>query len=122
MSKLLPLTALLLLLGAAGCNKPSLREQVANPRVGDVYVVQFQPPGTTEKRYFFYHVFRATPDSAYLHPASKDAATADADLSQPEFQPSANTMLYTKAQLAELLQEQAGDVNHAQLVQVRRAD
>jgi hypothetical protein len=132
-----------LLLAAAGCNQPkpaeqpgspaaaadsvvdsaaALREQVSRPRVGDVYVVQFQRAGTAAPRYFFYHVFRATPDSAYLHPAGQDAATPDADLTQPALQPSTNTMLYSKAELLELLQEQPGDVNHARLVRVRRAE
>ncbi|PJJ59155.1 hypothetical protein [Hymenobacter chitinivorans] len=98
-----------------------LRERVAHPQVGDVYVVQFQRPDNQTSRYFFYHVFRATPDTAYLHPAYKDAATADADLRQPEFRASDQTMIYTQAELLELLQVQAGDVNKARLVQVRRA-
>ncbi|GAA3944821.1 hypothetical protein [Hymenobacter algoricola] len=144
MPKLLPLSSVLCMLLATGCDqsKPAgqqqaaavpaapapdsaaaqLRAQVADPKVGDVYVVQFQPPGTAQKRYFFYHLFRATPDSAYLHPARKDAADANADLTQPDFQASANTMVYTRAELAELLREQPGDVNKARLVQVRRAD
>ena len=142
MLKLPRLPIVFCLLLAAGCNQPKpaeqpaeaaateaavepvadpLREQVSQPRVGDVYVVQFQKPGT-DRRYFFYHVFRATPDSAYLHPASQDAATPDADLTQPGLRPSANTMLYSKAELLELLQEQPGDVNHARLVRVRRAE
>ena len=121
MPKLLRLSSLLLLLVAAGCNKPSLREQVAKPQVGDVYVVQFQPQGGPDKRYFFYHVFRATPDSAYLHPASQESADANADLRQPQFQASTNTMVYTRAELAELLTEQPGDVSKARLIEVRRA-
>ncbi|SHJ05152.1 hypothetical protein SAMN02745146_2124 [Hymenobacter daecheongensis DSM 21074] len=142
MRHLLPLSSALFLLLAAGCNKSkpdggqeqaapasaaapdsaaALRAQVAAPQAGDVYVVQFQPPGAAQRRYFFYHVFRVTPDSAYLHPARKDAADAAADLAQPDFQASANTMAYSRAELAELLQEQPGDVNKARLVQVRRA-
>ena len=145
MTKLLPLTAILALLLTAGCNQPkpadsepaataspaatpvpadslaALRAQVAEPQAGDVYVVQFQKPGAA-RRYFFYHVFRATADSAYLHPARKDAPSAEADLTQPDFRASDNTMVYTRAELAELLREQPGDVNHARLVRVRRAD
>ncbi|GAA4018047.1 hypothetical protein GCM10022408_34680 [Hymenobacter fastidiosus] len=142
MLKTLFLPSVLILLLAVGCNKATpaeqqglgdtpaavvvdsavgrLRAQVAKPRVGDVYVVQFQPGGAAARRYFFYHVFRATPDSAYLHPAGKDAATAAADLTRPEFQPSANVMVYTLAELLELLQEQPGDVNKARLIQVRQ--
>ncbi|MCB2377683.1 hypothetical protein LGH70_08830 [Hymenobacter sp. BT635] len=93
---------------------------VANPKVGDVYVIRFQPQGTTDTRYFFYHLFRVTPDSAYLHPARKPAPDAAADLTQPDFQASANTIGYSRGELAGLLQPQAGDVLKTQLVQVRR--
>ncbi|TGE25468.1 hypothetical protein E5K00_09840 [Hymenobacter aquaticus] len=143
MQKTLPSTLLLALLLCGACNSPDsqpaaqepaaapaaavdtaaarLRSQVLHPQVGDVYVVQFQRPNNLGSRYFFYHVFRTAPDSAYLHPAYKDAATADADLSQPEFRASDNTMVYTQAELLELLREQPGDVNKAKLVRVRRA-
>ncbi|UYZ65085.1 hypothetical protein [Hymenobacter weizhouensis] len=106
----------------AGCSRAeNLEEQVANPQVGDVYVVRFRPQDdTTATRYFFYHLFRVTPDSAYLHPASKEAPSADADLTQPDFRPSAVTIGYTRAELRELLQLQPGDRLKTQLVQIRR--
>lgn len=145
MQKTLRLSSVLVLLAAAGCNEPKpagqaaasavsaatpaadpavaqLQQQITNAKAGDVYVVQFQPPGGAAKRYFFYHLFRATPDSFYLHPARKDAPTATADLTQPDYQASAATMVYTRAELTELLHEQPGDVNKARLVQVRRAE
>jgi hypothetical protein len=108
------------LLLACSCSADSVQEQVADPKVGDVYVVQFQPRGTTDTRYFFYHLYRVTPDSAYLHPARQDSPAADADLRQLAFEPSAQTIAYTRAQLAELLQEQPGDLTKSRLVQVRR--
>ncbi|TGE29665.1 hypothetical protein [Hymenobacter metallicola] len=99
----------------------AVQSQVARPQVGDVYVVQFQPQGTAEMRYFFYHLYRVTPDSAYLHPARKEATDPAADLTQPDFQPSATTIAYTRAELVGLLKLQPGDVLKTQLIQVRRA-
>ena len=105
-----------------GCSRSeTLEQQVASPRAGDVYVVQFEPAGAA-RSYFFYHLYRSTSDSAYLHPARQPAPDAAADLTQPQYKPSANTIAYTRAELAALLQEQPGDVNHARLVQVRRAE
>jgi len=141
--KTLRLSFVLVLLAAAGCNEPrpaaqeqatgpagvaadpavaQLQQQVGDAKAGDVYVVQFQPSGGAAKRYFFYHLFRVAPDSFYLHPARKDAPEATADLTQPDYQASAATMVYTRAELTELLHEQPGDVNKAKLVQVRRAE
>ena len=64
--------------------------------------------------------FEALGYRAYLHPARKEASTADADLSQPDFQASDKTIIYTRAELAELQQQQPGDVLKTQLVGVRR--
>jgi len=108
----------LLLTGA--CSTESVEQQVANPKVGDVYVVQFQPEGTTATRYFFYHLYRVTPDSAYLHPARQDSPTAAANLRQLAFEPSATSIGYTRVELAELLKEQPGDFTKSRLIQVRR--
>jgi len=110
----------LLLLPCISACTESLEKQVANPEVGDVYVVQFQPQGDAAMRYYFYHLYRVTPDSAYLHPARKDSPTADANLRQLAFEPSANSIGYTRAELTELLKEQPGDVTKSRLVQVRR--
>jgi hypothetical protein len=106
------------LLLACSCSD-TLQEQVADPKVGDVYVVQFQPQGTTATRYFFYHLYRVTPDSAYLHPARQDSPSAEADLRQLAFEPSPTTIGYTRTELMELLKEQPGDVTKSRLVQVR---
>ncbi|UOQ55334.1 hypothetical protein [Hymenobacter cellulosivorans] len=96
--------------------------RVDNPQVGDVYVVRFQPQGTQEQRYFFYHLYRVTPDSAYLHPARKEATDPAADLTQPDFQASSNTIGYSRDELEGLLQIEAGDVLQTQLVEVRRPE
>ncbi|RPD45447.1 hypothetical protein DNI29_18885 [Hymenobacter sediminis] len=100
-----------------GC-QPSLEEKVQNPQKGDVYVVQFQPQGTTTARYFFYELYRVTPDSVYLHPARTDAATADA--AAPDMFAQDKSLPYTRAETRELLQEQPGDVLHSRLIEVRR--
>jgi hypothetical protein len=104
----------------SACSDDTVQEKVANPKEGDVYVVQFQPAGTTTTRYFFYHLYRVTPDSAYLHPARQDSPTADADLRQLAFEPLPKTIAYTRAELAELLNEQPGDATKSKLIQVRR--
>ncbi|TGE16770.1 hypothetical protein [Hymenobacter elongatus] len=105
---------------AAAAPVSELQAQLADPQVGDVYVVRFQPRDAPQEHYFFYHLYRVGPDSAYLHPARKEASTADADLSQPDFQASDKTIIYTRAELAELQQQQPGDVLKTQLVGVRR--
>ncbi len=98
--------------------QPSLEEQVQNPQQGDVYVVQFQPQGGAETRYFFYQIHRVTPDSVYLHPARTDAATPDAVA--PNLFAQEKSLPYTRAEARELLQEQPGDVQHSRLIEVRR--
>lgn len=108
------------LLLAGSCSSDTVQDQVANPKVGDVYVVQFQPQGTAATRYFFYHLYRVTPDSAYLHPARQDSPAADANLRQLAFEPSATSIGYTRAELTALLQEQPGDVTKSKLISVRR--
>ncbi|GGG36891.1 hypothetical protein [Hymenobacter glacieicola] len=115
----------LLRLGSAGilvalltACQPSLEEKVRNPQQGDVYVVQFQPQGAPATRYFFYQLYRATPDSVYLHPARQDAASPD-EAAQATFAPEKN-LPYTRAEALELLREQPGDVLHSRLIEVRR--
>ena len=103
----------------AACSK-TVEEQVADPHVGDVYVVRFQPPGSPAPRYYFYHLFRVAPDSVYLHPARQDSPTPDANLRQLAFEPTPRTIAYTRAELRELLLPQPGDVTRSQLIQVRR--
>lgn len=116
------LVALGLALLAAACNKNSsetLEARLQNPRIGDVYVIQFVPYGKEERRYYFYQVYAVQPDAVRLHPARQDAAEAQADLSAPGFF-SDKTMVYTRAEALELLQVQPGDAQQSQLVQVRR--
>lgn len=109
----------LLLLGACSRSDDSLLTQVQASKPGDVYVVKFQPQGRSDARYYFYHVYRATPDSLYLHPARQDAARPDADLRQLAYEPSAKSLVYTRAEVLELLQEQPGDVTKSRLIQIR---
>lgn len=99
--------------------QPDLKEQLQEPKVGDVYVVRFQPGGGAAKRYYFYQVAAVRPTEVDIHPARQEAAQPDADLSAPNFF-AENTLTYTRAEALELLQEQPGDVQHTQLVQVRR--
>ncbi|QNH61350.1 hypothetical protein [Hymenobacter sediminicola] len=120
MQKTLRRLAFVPLLLAACSRSESVQEQIADPKVGDVYVVQFQPRGTTTARYFFYHLYRVAPDSVYLHPARTDSPTPDADLRQLSFEPTPTTIAYTRAELRELLQQQPGDVTKSQLIRVRR--
>ncbi|WBA42090.1 hypothetical protein [Hymenobacter canadensis] len=105
---------------AACSGSESVQEQVADPQVGDVYVVQFQPQGSPAPRYYFYHLFRVAPDSVYLHPARQDSPSPDADLRQLAFEPTPKTIVYTRAELRELLELQPGDVTKSHLIQVRR--
>ncbi|HEX8427203.1 hypothetical protein [Hymenobacter sp.] len=119
MQKTLRRLAWLPLLLTCACSE-TVQEQVADPKVGDVYVVQFQLQGTTTTRYFFYHLYRVTPDSAYLHPARQDSPSADADLRQLAFEPTPKSIPYTRAELTALLKEQPGDVTKSRLIRVRR--
>lgn len=120
MSPIIRRLCLLFLPLLSACSNETVQEKVANPQVGDVYVVQFQPAGTTSTRYFFYHLYRVTPDSAYLHPARQDSPTADADLRQLAFEPLPKSIPYTRAELVELLNEQPGDLSKSKLIEVRR--
>jgi hypothetical protein len=119
MQKTFRLLVLLPLLAACSRSE-TVQEQVADPKVGDVYVVQFQPQGSPAPRYYFYHLYRVAPDSVYLHPARQDSPSPDADLRQLAFEPTPKTMVYTRAELRELLQQQPGDVTKSQLIRVRR--
>jgi hypothetical protein len=101
----------------------TLSAQLQTPKVGDVYVVQFQPRNTTEQRYYFYQVFAVRPNEVDLHPARQEAKDAQADTSTPRFftDDASNVMTYTRAEARELLQEQPGDVLHTRLIAVRRS-
>ncbi|GAB3227551.1 hypothetical protein GCM10027346_11040 [Hymenobacter seoulensis] len=96
-----------------------LRQQVQNPKVGDVYVVRFQPQGKPEHRYYFYRVAAVRPADIDLHPARQDAADSLADVSVPNFF-AEKPLIYTRPEALELLYEQPGDVQHSRLVAVRR--
>ncbi|TGD82825.1 hypothetical protein [Hymenobacter wooponensis] len=107
---------------AAASADTTLSAQLQNPKVGDVYVVQFQPRNTTEQRYYFYQVFAVRPNEVDLHPAKQEAKDPQADTSTPGFfsNDASNMMTYTRAEARELLQEQPGDVLHTRLIAVRR--
>jgi hypothetical protein len=100
-----------------------LSAQLQNPKVGDVYVVQFQPRNTTEQRYYFYQVFAVRPNEVDLHPARQESKDPQANTSEPRFftDDANNVMTYTRAEARELLQEQPGDVLHTRLIAVRRS-
>ncbi|TGE08063.1 hypothetical protein [Hymenobacter fodinae] len=107
---------------AAASADTTLSAQLQNPKVGDVYVVQFQPRNTTERRYYFYQVFAVRPDEVDLYPARQESTDPQADTSAPQFfaTTASNVMTYTRAEARELLQEQPGDVLHTRLIAVRR--
>jgi hypothetical protein len=107
---------------AVSVTDTTLASQLQNPKVGDVYVVQFQPRNSTEQRYYFYRVFAVRPNEVDLHPARQDVKDPQADTSAPQFfaDDAKNMMTYTRAEAQELLQEQPGDVLHTRLIAVRR--
>lgn len=113
----------LLVLGClAACQKRTTDPQayLAEPKVGDVYVVRFQPEGDTVKRYYFYKLYRVTADSALFHPARKEADKAEADVSGADVFAATQTIGYTRKELPNLLKEEPGDLLKTRLVGIRR--
>lgn len=102
----------------AAC-RPNVQELVQQPQVGDVYVVQFQPPGSPKPQFYLYRVQTVRPEAVDLTAARQPV---------PEVPPappapasfSTTTETYTRAEALELFQEQPSDVNHARLVEVLR--
>ncbi|MCA8829117.1 hypothetical protein [Hymenobacter pini] len=99
--------------------RPSVEELVQQPKVGDVYVVQFQPAGSAEPHYFLYQVKAVRPEAVELVAAQQESLKADVDASQPGFF-SDKVLTYTRAEALALLQEQPGDIQHSKLVAVKR--
>jgi hypothetical protein len=102
----------------AAC-RPNVQELVQQPAVGDVYVVQFQPPGSPKPQFYLYRVQTVRPDAVELAAARQPVAEAPA---APPAPGTFSTIIetYTRAEALELLHEQPGDVNHARLVSVLR--
>ncbi|KAA9332401.1 hypothetical protein F0P96_13080 [Hymenobacter busanensis] len=93
---------------------------LANPKIGDVLVVRFQPQGTSQEQFFFYQVFKLSGDTVLTHPAFKPVASADADTRTPGvFSPDAERA-YTRAELASFQREDPLDPQHSRLVRIRR--
>jgi hypothetical protein len=93
---------------------------LGEPKVGDVYVVRFKPEGDTVSRYYFYKLYRVTPDSALFHPARKESDKADTDVKGADFFADTQILAYTRKELPDLLKEQPGDVLKTRLVGIRR--
>ncbi len=97
----------------------ALVQKIRNPRLGDVYVVAYQPAGGSEERYFFYRVSKAGPKSVDLLPARQESTDPQADVSATGFFTD-KALTYTRAEALELMQEQPGDVQHTPLTRIRR--
>jgi len=99
--------------------RPNTQELVQQPQVGDVYVVQFQPPGSPKPQFYLYRVQTVRPDAVDLTAARQPVVEVPSALpAAATF--STTTDTYTRAEALELLHEQPGDVNHARLVEVMR--
>ncbi|WP_400191881.1 hypothetical protein [Hymenobacter sp. B81] len=93
---------------------------LADLRVGDVLVVRFFPEGGSTPQFYFYQVFRLTPDSVLTHPALEPALSAEADVRRPSvFAPQA-VRAYTRAELLAFQREDPLDPQHSRLVKVVR--
>ncbi|GAA4373701.1 hypothetical protein [Hymenobacter koreensis] len=100
----------------------STTQYLANPKVGDVLVVRFQPEGAPQQQFYFYQVFRLAGDTVLTRPALKPAATADADVrTLGVFSPDA-VRAYTRAELQEYRREDPMDPQHTRLIGVRRGE
>ncbi|MDU0371754.1 hypothetical protein ACFPAF_15230 [Hymenobacter endophyticus] len=104
---------------AACRSNVNVQELVQQPQVGDVYVVQFQPPGTAKPQFYLYRVQTVRPDAVDLAAARQPVPELP---TAPPAPASFSTTLetYTRAEALELLHEQPGDINHARLVEVLR--
>jgi hypothetical protein len=106
----------------ASCQQRTTEPQayLGDPKVGDVYVVQFHPTGDTARRYYFYKLYRVTDDSALFHPARKEETQASANVSATDFFATTQTLGYTRKELPGLLKEEPGDALKTKLVGIRR--
>ncbi|AHJ96538.1 hypothetical protein [Hymenobacter swuensis] len=103
----------------AAC-RPDVQELVQQPQVGDVYVVQFQPPGSPQPQFYVYRVQTVRPDAVDLAAARQPLPAPPTTPPAPAIFSTTITETYTRAEARELLHEQPGDVNHARLIEVLR--
>ena len=103
----------------AAC-RPDVQELVQQPQVGDVYVVQFQPPGSPQPQFYVYRVQAVRPDAVDLAAARQPVAELPTAPPAAATFSTTTTETYTRAEARELLHEQPGDVNHARLIEVLR--
>jgi hypothetical protein len=112
--------SLILLIGCQG-NEQTLQNYLASPQAGDVYVVSYQPAGSTKPSYFYYQLIHFTVDSAYFHPARREAASADVNLEkEPDLFDSNSTKSFSRQELREFTQAQQGDAFKILLMAIRR--
>ncbi|WP_229755345.1 hypothetical protein [Hymenobacter cavernae] len=106
----------------SSCQKRTTDPQayLAEPKIGDVYIVRFHPEGDTASRYYFYKLYRVTSDSVLFHPARKEATQLDAEVNGADFFATTQTLGYTRNELPGLLKEEPGDVLRTRLVGIRR--
>jgi hypothetical protein len=114
------LFSLILLVGCQS-KEQTLQDYLASPEAGDVYVVSYQPAGSTKPSYFYYQLIRFTADSAHFHPARREVTSADVDLEKESnlFDPN-STKSFSRQELQEFTQAQQGDAYKILLTAIRR--
>ncbi|GAB2474435.1 hypothetical protein GCM10011375_24520 [Hymenobacter qilianensis] len=106
-----------------GCQsaEEKLQDHLANPKAGDVYVVSYQPAGTTKPSYFYYQLVRFTADSAFFHPARREVPSADISLEkEPDLFNPDDIKSFSRQELREFTQAQQGDAYKILLTAIRR--
>ncbi|MBC6607257.1 hypothetical protein H8B13_10545 [Hymenobacter sp. BT188] len=107
----------------AGCQsaEEKLQDHLSNPKAGDVYVVSYQPAGTTKPSYFYYQLVRFTADSSFFHPARREVPSADISLEkEPNLFNSDDIKSFSRQELREFTQAQQGDAYKILLTAIRR--
>jgi hypothetical protein len=120
-SFLLGLFSLLVLLASCQSPEEKMQDHLTNPKAGDVYVVSYQPSGSTKPSFFYYQLVRFTADSAFFHPARREVTSADISLEkEPNFFNPADTKSFSRQELREFTQAQQGDAYKILLTTIRR--
>ncbi len=118
------LPSIFFLLGLlASCQSPEekLQDHLTDPKAGDVYVVSYQPAGSTKPSYFYYQLVRFTADSAFFHPARREVTTADLSLEkEPNLFNPDDIKSFSRQELREFTQAQPGDAYKILLTTIRR--
>ena len=111
----------LILLASCQSKEQTLQDYLASPQAGDVYVVSYQPAGSTKPSYFYYQLIRFSTDSAHFHPARREVIAADVDLKKETdlFDPN-STKSFSRQELQEFTQAQQGDAFKILLTAIRR--